>query len=67
MRTRRLRDGVKATARIVAGPSAEQCLMIAREHERLDGYRPDAAVPRRACCVSSAGRAARCCAAGSWW
>lgn len=40
---RRLRDGLKAIARMVAGPSAEQGLLIAREHyDRLGGYRPDA-------------------------
>ena len=40
---RRLRDGFKAIARIVAGPSAEQGLLIARDHyDRLGGYRPDA-------------------------
>ena len=40
---RRLRDGFKAIARMVAGPSAEQGLLIARDHyDRLGGYRPDA-------------------------
>jgi hypothetical protein len=40
---RRLRDGFKAAARMLAGPSAEQGLLIAREHyDRLGGYRPDA-------------------------
>ncbi|MGQ0682281.1 glycosyl transferase [Bradyrhizobium sp.] len=40
---RRLRDGLKAIARMVVGPSAEQGLLIAREHyDRLGGYRPDA-------------------------
>lgn len=40
---RRLRDGFKALARMVAGPSAEQGLLIARDHyDRLGGYRPDA-------------------------
>jgi hypothetical protein len=40
---RRLHDGFKAIARMVAGPSAEQGLLIAREHyDRLGGYRPDA-------------------------
>ncbi|HEY0848453.1 MAG TPA: glycosyl transferase [Bradyrhizobium sp.] len=39
---RRLRDGFKAIARMVAGPSAEQGLLIARDHyDRLGGYRPD--------------------------
>jgi hypothetical protein len=38
----RLRDGFKFVARLVAGPSAEQGLLIARDHyERLGGYRPD--------------------------
>src|SRR5205814_7577744 len=37
---RRLREGFKAIARMVAGPSAEQGLLIARDHyERLGGYR----------------------------
>ena len=40
---RRLRDGFKAIARMLAGPSAEQGLLIARDHyERLGGYRADA-------------------------
>ena len=39
---RRLRDGFKAIARMVAGPSAEQGLLIAKDHyERLGGYAPD--------------------------
>src|SRR5258706_7911529 len=39
---RRLRDGFKAIARMLAGPSAEQGLLIARDHyERLGGYRAD--------------------------
>src|SRR5204863_6416228 len=39
----RLRDGLKFVARMIAGPSAEQGLLIARDHyERLGGYRPDA-------------------------
>jgi hypothetical protein len=39
----RLRDGFKFVARMIAGPSAEQGLLIARDHyERLGGYRPDA-------------------------
>lgn len=38
-----LRDGLKFVARMLAGPSAEQGLLIARDHyERLGGYRPDA-------------------------
>src|ERR1700755_3133680 len=38
---RRLSDGFKAIARMVAGPSAEQGLLIARDHyDRLGGYRP---------------------------
>jgi hypothetical protein len=40
---RRLSDGFKAIARALSGPSAEQGLLIARDHyERLGGYRPDA-------------------------
>jgi hypothetical protein len=39
----RLRDGFKALARMIAGPSTEQGLLIARDHyERLGGYAPDA-------------------------
>jgi hypothetical protein len=39
----RLRDGFKFLARMIAGPSAEQGLLIARDHyERLGGYAPDA-------------------------
>ncbi|MFX7220449.1 hypothetical protein ABTI22_19875, partial [Acinetobacter baumannii] len=38
-----LRDGLKFVARMITGPSAEQGLLIAREHyERIGGYRPDA-------------------------
>ncbi|HJZ21936.1 MAG TPA: glycosyltransferase [Bradyrhizobium sp.] len=38
----RLRDGLKFVARMIAGPSAEQGLLIAREHyDRLGGYAPD--------------------------
>jgi hypothetical protein len=38
-----LRDGLKFIARMIAGPSADQGLLIARDHyERLGGYRPDA-------------------------
>ena len=38
-----LRDGFRFLARMVAGPSAEQGLLIARDHyERLGGYRPEA-------------------------
>ena len=37
-----LRDGFKFVARMIAGPSADQGLLIARDHyERLGGYRPD--------------------------
>jgi hypothetical protein len=37
-----LRDGFKFLARMLAGPSAEQGLLIARDHyDRLGGYRPD--------------------------
>jgi hypothetical protein len=37
------RDGFKFLARMITGPSAEQGLLIARDHyERLGGYRPDA-------------------------
>ena len=36
----RLRDGFKFVARMITGPSAEQGLLIARDHyERLGGYR----------------------------
>ncbi len=39
----RLRDGFKFVARIIAGPSADQGLLIARDHyERLGGYAPNA-------------------------
>jgi hypothetical protein len=38
-----LRDGFKLIARMVTGPSAEQGLLIARDHyDRLGGYAPDA-------------------------
>jgi hypothetical protein len=38
-----LSDGFKALARLVAGPSADQGLLIARDHyERLGGHAPDA-------------------------
>jgi hypothetical protein len=38
----RLRDGFKYLARMIAGPSAEQGLLIARDHyERLGGYAAD--------------------------
>jgi hypothetical protein len=38
----RLRDGLKFVARMIAGPSADQGLLIARDHyERLGGYAPD--------------------------
>jgi hypothetical protein len=37
-----LRDSLKFVARMIAGPSAEQGLLIARDHyDRLGGYRPD--------------------------
>src|SRR3954469_15551723 len=37
----RLRDGLKFVARLIAGPSADQGLLIARDHyERLGGSRP---------------------------
>jgi len=37
-----LRDGFKFVAQMIAGPSADQRLLIARDHyERLGGYRPD--------------------------
>ena len=36
-----LRDGIKFLARMIAGPSAEQGLLIARDHyERLGGHAP---------------------------
>jgi hypothetical protein len=39
----RLRDGFKFVARLIAGPSSEQGLLIARDHyERLGGYAPGA-------------------------
>jgi hypothetical protein len=39
----RLRDGFKFVARMIAGPSADQGLLIARDHyDRLGGYLPDA-------------------------
>ena len=45
----RLRDGLKFVARMITGPSAEQGLLIARDHyERLGGYRPDFAPLRDA-------------------
>jgi hypothetical protein len=38
-----LREGLKFVARMIAGPSAEQGLLIARDHyDRLGGYRPEA-------------------------
>src|SRR5512141_948062 len=38
-----LRDGFKFIARMIAGPSADQGLLIARDHyDRLGGYKPDA-------------------------
>ncbi len=39
----RLRDGLKFVARMVAGPSADQGLLIARDHyDRLGGHAPNA-------------------------
>jgi hypothetical protein len=39
----RLRDGFKFVARMITGPSADQGLLIARDHyDRLGGYLPDA-------------------------
>jgi hypothetical protein len=39
----RLRDGFKFVARMIVGPSADQGLLIARDHyDRLGGYAPDA-------------------------
>jgi len=36
-------DGLKFVARMITGPSADQGLLIARDHyERLGGYKPDA-------------------------
>src|ERR1700730_9876137 len=38
-----LRDGFKFVARMITGPSADQGLLIARDHyDRLAGYAPDA-------------------------
>src|ERR1700679_3091533 len=38
----RLRDGFKFVARMIAGPSADQGLLIARDHyDRLGGYAPE--------------------------
>lgn len=38
-----LRDGLKFLARMIGGPSADQGLLIARDHyERLGGYAPNA-------------------------
>src|ERR1700750_1288827 len=38
----RLRDGFKFILRMISGPSADQGLLIAREHyDRLGGYAPD--------------------------
>jgi hypothetical protein len=38
-----LRDGFRFVARMIAGPSADQGLLIARDHyDRLGGYAPDA-------------------------
>jgi hypothetical protein len=38
-----LRDGFKFIARMLSGPSAEQGLLIAKDHyQRLGGYAPDA-------------------------
>jgi hypothetical protein len=39
----RLRDGLKFIARMIAGPSADQGLLIAKDHyDRLGGHAPDA-------------------------
>jgi glycosyl transferase family 2 len=39
----RLRDGFKFMARVIAGPLADQGLLIAKDHyDRLGGYAPDA-------------------------
>ena len=41
---RSLRDGLKGVARMIAGPFADQGLLIARDHyERLGGHAPNAA------------------------
>src|SRR3954452_12073306 len=55
----RLRDGLKFIARMIAGPSADQGLLIARDHyDRLGGYAPDA--PRsEARLLRQLGRASR--------
>src|SRR6202043_3843527 len=38
-----LRDGLRFIARMISGPSADQGLLIARDHyDRLGGYAPDA-------------------------
>ena len=38
-----LRDGFKFIARMIAGPSADQGLLIAKDHyDRLGGYAPNA-------------------------
>lgn len=43
----RLRDGFKFVARMIAGPSADQGLLIARDHyDRLGGYAPDGSEAR---------------------
>jgi hypothetical protein len=42
----KLRDGIKYLARMITGPSAEQGLLIARDHyERLGGYAPNGRRP----------------------
>jgi hypothetical protein len=42
----RLRDGFRFLARMLTGPSADQGLLIAREHyDRLGGYAPDGRRP----------------------
>ena len=65
----RLRDGFKFLARMIAGPSAEQGLLIARDHyDRLGGYAPDAAPLRGPAAAATRPLVAHaCCAAGSWW
>lgn len=43
----RLRDGFKFVARMITGPSADQGLLIARDHyDRLGGYAPDGSEAR---------------------
>ncbi len=43
---RKFRDGVRSVARMIAGPFADQGLLIARDHyERLGGHAPNARHP----------------------